>query len=799
MSVIVSRALPDVRDGMKPVHRRILYAMWSVGLRANAKFRKSATIVGEVLGKYHPHGDTSVYDSMVRMAQDFSYRYPLVTGQGNFGSMDGDSAAAYRYTEAKLSPIAEELLIDIEKDTVDFRPNYDGSHDEPTALPAKLPNLLVNGTLGIAVGMATNIPPHNIKEVCAGTLLLIDNPEATVEDLLEAIPGPDFPTGGIVYGASDIRAAYATGRGGVVVRAKAEIVENKKGDEMIVVEEIPYMVNKATLIEKIADLVREKKIEGIRDLRDESNKEGVRVVIELKKDAYPRKVLNRLYQLTQLQTSFHYNMLALVDGIQPRILNVKQILEEHIKHRKEVVRRRTQHELRRIEERLHILEGLRIALAHIDEVIATIKKSGDKDEARGNLMKQFKMTERQAIAILEMRLSSLANLERLKIEQEYDEKMKIKEELEAILKSEKKMLAVIRKEVEDLMAKYGDERRTKIIKSGVKEFSMEDIIADTPAVIMMTKDGYIKRLPSDTFSQQGRGGKGVIGLTTKEEDVIEAVYSATTHQDMMFFTSRGRVFRLKAYDIPEASRTSKGQAIVNFLELGPGEKVSAVLIGDLKKQEKAKFIVMVTSKGTIKKTKLEDFENVRKSGLIAIKLNDGDNLEWVFTSTGKDEIMLVTQNGMSIRFSEEDVRAMGRVAAGVRGIKLKGDDVVIGMSVLKPDDIKEGRLLMIIMENGYGKRTDIEEYGMQGRGGQGIKTAQITAKTGKMIGGHIVRVKDPRDLLIVSQKGQVIRTSVSSVSIIGRATQGVRVMRFKQEGDLVATVALVGGEVEEKE
>lgn len=798
MSVIVSRALPDVRDGMKPVHRRILYAMWNIGLRANAKFRKSATIVGEVLGKYHPHGDTSVYDSMVRMAQDFSYRYPLVTGQGNFGSMDGDSAAAYRYTEAKLSPIAEELLADIEKETVDFRPNYDGSHDEPTALPARLPNLLVNGTLGIAVGMATNIPPHNIKEVCNGTLMLIDNPEATVEDLLEAIPGPDFPTGGIVYGASDIRAAYATGRGGVVVRAKAEIVENKKGEEMIVVEEIPYMVNKATLIEKIADLVREKKIEGIRDLRDESNKEGVRVVIELKKDAYPRKVLNRLYQLTQLQTSFHYNMLALVDGIQPRILNVKQILEEHIKHRKEVVRRRTQHELTRIEERLHILEGLRIALAHIDEVIATIKKSGDKDEARGNLMRKFKMTERQAVAILEMRLSSLANLERLKIEQEYDEKMKIKEELEAILKSEKRMLAVIRKEVEDLMTKYGDERRTKIVKSGVKEFSMEDIIADTPAVIMMTKDGYIKRLPSDTFAQQGRGGKGVIGLTTKEEDVIEAVYSATTHQDMMFFTTRGRVFRLKAYDIPEASRTAKGQAIVNFLELGPGEKVSAVLIGDLKKQEKAKYIMMVTSKGTIKKTKLEDFENVRKSGLIAIKLNDGDNLEWVFTSTGKDEIMLVTQNGMSIRFSEEDVRPMGRVAAGVRGIKLKGDDVVLGMTVMRQEDIKEGRLLMIIMENGYGKRTNIEEYGLQGRGGQGIKTAQVTAKTGKLVAGHVVKEKDPRDLLIVSKAGQVVRTAVNSVSIIGRATQGVRVMRFKQEGDLVATIALVGGDEEEK-
>ncbi len=796
MSVIVSRALPDVRDGMKPVHRRILYAMWSIGLRANAKFRKSATIVGEVLGKYHPHGDSSVYDSMVRMAQDFSYRYMLVTGQGNFGSMDGDSAAAYRYTEAKLSPIAEELLFDIEKDTVDFRPNYDGSHQEPSVLPAKLPNLLVNGTLGIAVGMATNIPPHNIKEVCAGVLMLIDNPSATLDDLLEAIPGPDFPTGGIVYGASDIRTAYATGRGGVVVRAKAEIVEGKKGDEMIVIEEIPYMVNKATLIEKIADLVREKKIEGIRDLRDESNKEGVRVVIELKKDAYPRKVLNRLYQLTQLQTAFHYNMLALVDGIQPRILNVKQILEEHIAHRKVVVRRRTEFELARIDERLHILEGLRIALAHIDEVIATIKKSGDKDEARANLMDRFKMTERQAVAILEMRLQSLANLERLRIEQEYDEKMKIKEELEAILKSEKRMLAVIRAEVVALMEKYGDERRTKIIKAGVKEFSMEDIIADTPAVIMMTKDGYIKRLPSDTFAQQGRGGKGVIGLTTKEEDIVEAVYSATTHQDMMFFTSRGRVFRLKAYDIPEASRTAKGQAIVNFLELGPGEKVSAVLVGDLKKQEKAKFIVLVTSKGTIKKTKLEDFENVRKSGLIAIKLNDGDNLEWVFTSTGKDEIMLVTQNGMSIRFSEDDVRAMGRVAAGVRGIKLRGDDVVIGMSVLKPDDVKEGRLLMIIMENGYGKRTDIEEYGMQGRGGQGIKTAQITAKTGKMIGGHVVKKVDAHDLLMVSKGGQVVRTAVNSVSIIGRATQGVRVMRFKQEGDLVATIALVGGDEE---
>lgn len=799
MSVIVSRALPDVRDGMKPVHRRILYAMWDVGLRANAKFRKSATIVGEVLGKYHPHGDISVYDSMVRMAQDFSFRYPLVTGQGNFGSMDGDGAAAYRYTEAKLSPIAEELLLDIEKNTVDFRPNYDGSHDEPAVLPAKLPNLLLNGMIGIAVGMATNIPPHNVKEMSEAILKLIDNPETSIDDIIESMPGPDFPTGGIVYGASDLRAAYSTGKGGVVVRAKTEIVEGKKDTSAIIVTEIPYLVNKSALIEKIADLVREKKLEGIKDLRDESNKDGVRVVIELKKDAYPRKVLNRLFQLTQLQTTFHYNMIALVDGIQPRVLNVKQILEEHVKHRKEVVRRRTEFDLAKIDERLHILDGYRIALAHIDEVIATIKKSADKDEARTNLMKKFKMSERQAIAILEMRLQSLANLEQLKIEQEFEEKMKIKAELEAILKSEKKLLGVLRAELVALAEKFGDERRTKITKAGVKEFSMEDIIADTPAVIMMTKDGYIKRLAADTFTQQGRGGKGVIGLTAKEEDAVEAVYSTTTHEDMMFFTSRGRVFRLKAYDIPEASRTAKGQAIVNFLELGPAEKVTSVLTGNLKKQVGAKYIMMVTNRGTIKKTKLEDFENVRRSGLIAIKLNDGDNLEWVKTSTGKDDVMLATGNGMSIRFNEEDVRPMGRVAAGVRGMKLKNGDEIVGMDVMTPEALKEGRQLMIVMGNGYGKRTDVEEYGLQGRGGSGIKTAQVTAKTGKLIGAFIVAEKDTRDLLIVSQGGQVIRTSVTSVSVIGRATQGVRVMRFKQAGDMVATATVVAGAEEKSE
>jgi len=798
MSVIVSRALPDVRDGLKPVHRRILYAMWTIGLRPTARFRKSANVVGEVMAKYHPHGDSAIYESMVRMAQDFSTRYLLVQGQGNFGSMDGDSAAAMRYTEAKLSYISEELLTDIEKNTVDFRPNYDGSHEEPVVLPTKLPNLLVNGTLGIAVGMATNIPPHNVKEVCAGLLALIENPAMTVEDLMVHIPGPDFPTGGIVYGASDLRNAYSTGRGGVVCRATAEIVEGKKDMSMIVVSEIPYMVNKSTLIEKIADLVREKKIEGIRDLRDESNKEGVRIVIELKKDSYPRKVLNMLYQMTPLQTSFHYNVLALVDGIQPRILNLKQILEEHVKHRRVVVKRRTQFDLDKIKDRLHILDGLIIALENIDEVIAVIKKSEDKDAARVNLMKRFKMTERQAIAILEMRLQALANLERIRVEEEHAEKMKIMKELEAILGSDKKMMKVITDEIEVLMKEYGDARRTKIIKSGVKEFSMEDLIPDVQTVVLMTKDGYIKRVSPDNFTVQGRGGKGVIGLTTKEEDAVENIWSTSTHEDMMFFTSRGRVFRLKAYDIPEASRTAKGQAIVNFLELGPGEKVTAVLTGDLKKS-KAKYIVMVTSRGTIKKTALDDFENVRKSGLIAIKLNDGDNLQWVKTSTGKDDILLTTFNGMSIHFSEEDVRGMGRVAAGVRGIKLKGEDEVIGMDVITQEDLKEGRLFLNIMENGYGKRSPVEEYTLQNRGGQGIKAAQLSPKTGKLVASHIVKAKDGRDMLVMSMAGQIIRTPVDTVSILGRATQGVKVMRFKTPSDKVATAAVVEGEKESKE
>lgn len=797
MSVIVSRALPDVRDGLKPVHRRILYVMWSIGLRANAKLRKSATVVGEVMGKYHPHGDQSIYDAMVRMAQDFSYRHPLVRGQGNFGSMDGDGAAAMRYTEAKLESIAEHLLIDIEKETVPFRPNYDGSHQEPSVLPAKFPNLLVNGTLGIAVGMATNIPPHNLGEVCDALLTLIDNKEATIDDLLQHIQGPDFPTGATIHGSKDIKAAYATGRGGVVVRADAEILETKKGGQMIVFTSVPYMVNKAAMLEKIANLVREKKLEGIKDLRDESNKEGVRVVVELKKDAYPRKVLNRLYQLTQLQTAFHFNMVALVDGIQPRLLSLKQILEEFVKHRQVVVRRRTEYDLARAEDRAHILEGLRIALADIDKIIALIKKSKDKDEARTNLMKGFKMSERQAVAILEMRLQNLANLERIKIEQEWKEKMDLIAELQSILKSEKKMLAVIRSEVVELKEKYATPRRTRIMKAGLKEFSMEDVIPDVQTIVMMTKDGYIKRIDPDTFKQQTRGGKGVVGLTTKEEDSVESMFSSSTHQDIMFFTSRGRVFKLKVYEIPEAQRTAKGQAIVNFLQLAPGEKVTATM--NSQELVTAKYIVMVTSGGTIKKTDMKDFENVRQSGLIAIKLRGGDSLEWVKTTTGKDDISLVTRAGMSIRFNESDLRSMGRVAGGVRGIKLKGDDQVVSMDILTQEAIKEGRLLMVITENGYGKRTDIKEYKEQGRGGMGIKTAKVTSKTGPIVSAHVVLKKDGRDLIVISKAGQVIRLAANSVSALGRATQGVRVMRFKKAKDTVSSVTFVDIEAEKSE
>ncbi len=794
MSVIVDRALPDVRDGMKPVHRRILYSMWMSGLRSSAKFKKCATVVGDVLGKYHPHGDSAVYDSLVRMAQDFSLRYPLIRGQGNFGSIDGDPAAAYRYTESKLETIAEDVLIDIEKDTVDFRPNYDGSTKEPSVLPARLPNLLLNGTLGIAVGMATNIPPHNLKEICGAICALIDDPEITVDGLMEHVTGPDFPTGGIIYDINEIKQAYATGKGGIVMRAKTEIVEDKAGQYRIIVNEIPYQVNKTTLIERIAELVTEKKIEGIRDLRDESNKDGIRIVVELKKDAYPRKVLNQLFKMSQLQETFHVNMLALVDGILPRVLTLKNFLEEYLKHRQSVVKRRTEYDLARAQERAHILEGLRIALLKIDEIIATIKKSKDKDEARVNLIKKFKLSEIQAGAILEMRLQQLANLERLKVEQEYEEKMKIIKELESILKSPKKMLGIIRDEVSGLSEKYGDERRTQVVKSPVGEFANEDLIPDEPTLVMLTGDGYIKRVPPDTFRTQGRGGKGVAGLTTKEEDQVEHLFSTNTHADVMFFTTRGRVFRLKAYDVPQGSRTAKGQAIVNFLQLAPGEKVATMLpMGDV---EGSKHLVMVTNQGTIKKTELKEFENVRRSGLIAINLHEGDDLKWVKPSSGSDDIMLVTRNGQSIRFKETDVRAMGRNASGVRGITLKKkEDAVIGMDIVLPSLVKKGHLeLFTAAENGLGKRTNLNEYKVQHRGGSGIRTMKVTPKTGLVVAAYVTSTDEERDLLCMSKKGIAIRLPFKSVPNLGRDTQGVRIMRFKETGDSLSSVAFIGGD-----
>ena len=785
MSVIVQRALPDVRDGLKPVHRRILYAMWKVGLRANAKFRKSATVVGEVLGKYHPHGDQAVYDTLVRMAQNFSMRAPLIKGQGNFGSLDGDNAAAMRYTEAKMAAIAEELLLDIEKETVDMVPNYDGSHQEPSVLPAKLPNLLLNGSVGIAVGMATNIPPHNLRELCQAIRALIDNPDITVDELMEFVKGPDFPTGGIIYDKSEIKRAYTEGRGAIVTRAKTEIVENK-GGHAIIVTEIPYQVNKATLLERIAELHKEKKVEGIKDLRDESE-DDVRIVIELKRDAYPKKVLNSLFKYTQLQDTFHVNMLALVDGLQPRMLSLKAVLEEYLKHRQTVVTRRATFDLAKAEDRAHILQGLVMALEDIDKIINTIRKSKDRDEAKVNLMKKFKFSERQTDAILEMRLSQLANLERIKVEKELEEKLALIKELKDLLKSPKKILKLIGDEVKEIEEAYGDDRRTKVVASAVDKISETDLIPNEMTIIMMTTDGYIKRVPTDTFRVQGRGGKGVMGLTTKEQDTVELMLTTMTHSDVLFFTSRGRVFKLKAYEIPQASRTAKGQAIVNFLQLAPSEKVRAVLpTVDLMKQ---KFLVMATEAGLIKKTAIDQFLNIRSNGLIAIKLKGDDSLRWIVPSTGKDEIVIVTAEGQSIRFPEKDVRDMGRAAAGVRAIRLKGKDKVVSMGVVTAD-MKKAQVI-VIMKNGYGKRTPLGQYRVQSRSGSGIKTANITSKTGNIVFATIIEEGALQDLLIISKHGQVIRLSVDEVSILGRATQGVRVMRFKDSGDTVASTTLV--------
>ena len=785
MSVIVSRALPDVRDGLKPVHRRILYSMYELGLRATAKHRKSATVVGDVLGKYHPHGDAAVYDSMVHLAQDFSMRYPLVNGEGNFGSLDGDPAAAYRYTEAKLTPIAEEILADIDKDTVNFRDNFDGRFKEPVVMPTRIPQLLMNGTLGIAVGMATDIPPHNLGELIDGLSALIDDPELTSDDLMEFIKGPDFPTGGIIYDWQAIKHAYATGKGAMVVRAKTEIVEGKNNFQ-IIISEIPYRVNKATLLEKFAELVRDKKVDGIRDLRDESDKDGVRIVIDLKRESVPNKVLNQLFKYTQLQDTFHMNALALIDGLEPQVLNLKDILEHFLKHRVEVVSRRSRFELQRAREREHILEGLKKALDNIDKVIATIKKSKDRDEARVALIKNFKLSEIQANAILEMRLQSLAGLERQKIDDELKEKKDLIAYLEDLLKSPKKIAAMVKKELVEIREKYADERRTKLVKGGVGEFSEEDLIPEADVIFQITEGGYVKRVPATIYKTQGRGGKGVIGQSLKEEDVVRYVRQANTHDDILFFTNSGKVFQTKVYELPEGSRTSKGSALVNFLQLGPNEQVTAVYTL-YKKDARPKFLVMATRQGVIKKTAMEDFANVRRSGLIVIKLQKEDALEFVKGSFGDGNIILSASDGQAIRFSEKDVRGMGRAAAGVRGMKIKKEHHITSMDIVDPKDLGE---LLIIGQNGYGKRTEVKEFKVQHRGGSGIKAMQVTGKTGRVVASFIVSSESEKDLVLLSKQGQAIRVPLKTIPTLGRATQGVRIMKL-EIGDSIASVTVI--------
>lgn len=796
MSVIVSRALPDVRDGMKPVNRRILYVMNSLGLRPGGRFKKSANVVGEVMGKYHPHGDIAIYDAMARLIQTFSMRYPLITGQGNFGSIDGDSPAAMRYTEAKMAPISTEILADIEKNTVDFVPNYDGSLREPSVLPTKVPQLLLNGTVGIAVGMATNIPPHNLNELVDGITHLIDHPKATVTDLMEFVKGPDFPTGASIYDIREITQAYATGRGKIVMRATADLQEQKNGTFNIVITEIPYQVNKATLITKIAELVQNKRLEGIRDLRDESDKDGIRIVVELKKDAYPKKVLNSLFSMTALQTTFHVNMLALTDrGLQPKVLNLKSMLEEFITYRKEVITRRTQYDLDRARERAHILEGLKKALDHIDKIISTIKKSKTKEIAHANLMKNFRLSDKQASAILEMRLQTLAGLERKKIEDELEEKRKLIKELEGILKSPAKILGIVKDELKDMKQRFGDERRTKVFKQGVGKFEQEDLIPDEETIVMLTRGGYVKRMAPDVYRAQHRGGKGVKGAEVKEEDIIDYLFSTSALANVLFFTNLGRVFQTKAYELPQATRVAKGQAIMNFLQLGQTERIEAVitLSKDLKESG---YLAMTTKKGLVKKTAIADFANVRRSGLIAIKIKAGDELMSVRRTEGNDDIVVATVKGQAIRFSEKDVRVMGRAASGVRGIRLKGTDFVIGMDTVSKDD-KVGEL-MTITENGFGKRTPLNNYKTQSRGGSGIRNAKITPKNGEVISANVLNKDEMTgDIVVISEKGQIIRLPLKDVPTHGRDTQGVRIMRLKPSDKIAATAIVEAGAEDE--
>lgn len=782
MSVIVARALPDVRDGMKPVHRRILYTMNRDGLRSSAKHRKSANVIGAVMGDYHPHGDMAIYDAMVRMAQPWSMRYMLVNGQGNFGSMDGDPPAAHRYTEAKMARIAEELLVDIDKETVDFRENYDGRLQEPSVLPAKLPNLLLNGQLGIAVGMATNIPPHNLSELVDATVHQIKHPEASLDDLLQYIQGPDFPTGGIVYGKDSIRTAYATGRGGVVVRGIAEVTEGKKGRSQIVITEIPYGVNKASLIEKIAELVHDKKIVGISDIRDESARGTVRVVIDLKKDAYPKKLLNQLYKLTPLQMTFHYNMLALIDGIQPRILGLQDIINEHIKHRQIVVRRRTEYELRKARERAHILEGLKIALDHIDEVIATIRASETTDEAQANLIAKFNLSDIQAKAILAMQLRTLAGLERKKIEDELAQLMQVIAELESILADEQRILGIITDELLELKKAYGDERRTRVVPQELGRLGDEDLIPDEQVVVTLTSANYIKRSQIAEYKRQNRGGKGRRGMATREEDVIEHVVNASTHDFLLFFTNRGRVFRIKTYEVPAVGLNAKGVALVNLLQLQPEETVSSVI--NVSKQVNGGNLIMCTVRGVVKKTPFDQYKNVRSSGLIAINLDDGDELKWIRMTTGENEVVISTSQGQAIRFHEKDVRPMGRVSRGVRGIRLRTGDRVIGMDI-----VEDGSSIFVISELGYGKRTKVAQFTAHARGGVGIRSAVVNNKTGQLIGVKSLK-GEQQEVILISEQGQTIRLGIQNIPELGRATQGVRIMRMN-EGDRVVSLALV--------
>ena len=783
MSVIVDRALPDVRDGLKPVHRRILYSMNQNGNRSTAKFVKSARIIGDVMGKYHPHGDSAIYDSMVRLAQDWAMRYTLVQGQGNFGSMDGDPPAAHRYTEARLDKPAEELLTDIEKETVDFKDNFDGSEREPIVLPAKLPNLLLNGQIGIAVGMATSIPTHNLGELVDATIELIDNPEATVDDLLQHVKGPDFPTGAIVYGGAPMRQAYATGRGSVMMRAVAEIQETKRGRHQIVVTEIPYGVNKATLIEKIGELHKEKRVQ-LADLRDESSRGKVRIVIELKKDAYPKKVLNQLYKLTALQTSFNYNMLALVNTMQPRILGLHDILSEFVKHRQSVVRRRTEFELKKAKARAHILEGYKIALDHIDEVIKTIRASKTQDEAEKNLRAKFGLSEIQAKAILAMQLRRLTGLEREAVENELRELLKLITRLEAILADEQEILNIIKTELLEMKEKYGDERRSKIINHELGKFSDEELIPEEDAVVLLTTENYIKRTLASDYRKQNRGGKGKRGMTTKEEDIIAQIIPVSTHDYLLFFTNRGRVFRLKAYEVPAASLSAKGVAAVNLLQLQPEEKITAIIKHE-KNASDAGYLFMATKNGTVKKTPLSDYANIRTNGLIAIKLDDGDELKWIKKTDGESDVIISTSAGQAIRFNEKDARPMGRAARGVRGVRLRPNDRVVGMDIVTSDD----QTLLVISEQGFGKRTKVTNFPSHKRGGVGIKAAIVTAKTGPIIS---VQTIDPTmtDAILVSQNGQTIRISLKDIKLLGRTTQGVTIMRLG-DNDAVSSIGLM--------